>query len=126
MKVSRFARQQIAVLLKPVDDGAGTEEACRGAGISQQTADRGRKEHGGRMPSEVRRLKHGALVVRQVVEDDSVAWRPRGHELCLDVGLEGPAGERAIEHSWRARLMASQIRDEGWVIQCLKGAAKGG
>jgi putative transposase len=37
MKVSRFSEQQIAVLLKQVDDGVSVEEVCRKAGISQQT-----------------------------------------------------------------------------------------
>ena len=40
MKVSRFSEQQIAVLLKQVDDGVSVEEVCRKAGISQQTSDR--------------------------------------------------------------------------------------
>ena len=34
MKVSKFSEQQIAVLLKQVDDGVGVEEVCRKAGIS--------------------------------------------------------------------------------------------
>ena len=34
MKVSRFSEQQIAVLLKQVDDGVGIEEVCRKVGIS--------------------------------------------------------------------------------------------
>jgi putative transposase len=37
MKVSRFSEQQIALLLKQVDDGASVEEVCRRTGISQQT-----------------------------------------------------------------------------------------
>jgi putative transposase len=57
MKVSRFSEQQIAVLLKQVDDGVSIEEVCRKAGISQQTYYRWRKKYGGLMPSEVRRLK---------------------------------------------------------------------
>ena len=57
MKVSRFSEQQIALLLKQVDDGASVEEVCRRAGISQQTCYRWRKKYGGLMPSEVRRLK---------------------------------------------------------------------
>jgi putative transposase len=57
MKVSKFSEQQIAVLLKQVDDGVSIEEVCRKAGISQQTYYRWRKKYGGLMPSEVRRLK---------------------------------------------------------------------
>jgi putative transposase len=57
MKTSRFSEQQIAFILKQVDDGIGVEEVCRKAGISQQTFYRWRKKYGGLMPSEVRRLK---------------------------------------------------------------------
>ncbi len=57
MKVSRFSEQQIALLLKQVDDGVSVEEVCRKSGISQQTYYRWRKKYGGLMPSEVRRLK---------------------------------------------------------------------
>ena len=57
MKKSRFSEQQIAFILKQVDDGIGVEEVCRRAGISQQTYYRWRKKYGGLMPSEVRRLK---------------------------------------------------------------------
>lgn len=57
MKTSRFSEQQIAFILKQVDDGISVEEVCRKAGISQQTFYRWRKKYGGLMPSEVRRLK---------------------------------------------------------------------
>ena len=57
MKKSRFSEQQIAFILKQVDEGIGVEEVCRRAGISQQTYYRWRKKYGGLMPSEVRRLK---------------------------------------------------------------------
>lgn len=57
MKVSKFSEQQIALILKQVDDGIGVEEICRKAGVSQQTYYRWSKKYGGLMPSEVRRLK---------------------------------------------------------------------
>lgn len=57
MKTSRFSEQQIAFILKQVDDRISVEEVCRKAGISQQTFYRWRKKYGGLMPSEVRRLK---------------------------------------------------------------------
>jgi putative transposase len=57
MKTTRFSEQQIAFILKQVDEGIGVEEVCRKAGISQQTFYRWRKKYGGLMPSEVRRLK---------------------------------------------------------------------
>jgi putative transposase len=40
MRVSNFSERPIAVLLKPANDGLSVEEACREAGISQQTYDR--------------------------------------------------------------------------------------
>jgi putative transposase len=57
MKVLKFSEQQIALILKQVDDGIGVEEICRKAGVSQQTYYRWRRKYGGLMPSEVRRLK---------------------------------------------------------------------
>ena len=57
MKKSRFSEQQIAFILKQVDDGTSIEEVCRKAGVSQQTYYRWRKKYGGLMPSEVRRLR---------------------------------------------------------------------
>lgn len=57
MKKSRFSEQQIAFILKQVDEGTSVEEVCRKAGISQQTYYRWRKKYAGLMPSEVRRLK---------------------------------------------------------------------
>jgi putative transposase len=57
MKTSRFSEQQIAFMLKQVDDGTSVDEVCRKAGISQQSYYRWRKKYGGLMPSEVRRLK---------------------------------------------------------------------
>lgn len=57
MKQSRFSEQQIAFILKQVDEGISVEEVCRKAGISQQTYYRWRKKYGGLMPSELKRLK---------------------------------------------------------------------
>ena len=57
MRKSRFNEQQIAFLLKQVDDGICVEEVCRKAGVSQQTYYRWRKKYGGLMPSEVKRLR---------------------------------------------------------------------
>ena len=57
MKKSRFTEQQIALILKQVDDGLGVDEVCRKVGVSQQRYSRWRKKYGGLMPSEVKRLK---------------------------------------------------------------------
>ena len=37
MKRSKFSEQQIAFILHQAEEGAGVEEVCRKAGISQQT-----------------------------------------------------------------------------------------
>ncbi|WP_421693866.1 transposase [Aestuariivirga sp.] len=47
MKVSRFSEQQNTFILKQVDDGAGIEDVCRKAGVSQQTYYRWRKKYSG-------------------------------------------------------------------------------
>lgn len=57
MKNSKFSEQQIAFILKQVDDGISVEEVCRKVGISQQTFYRWRKKYAGLMPSELKRLK---------------------------------------------------------------------
>lgn len=57
MRKSRFSEQQIAFILKQVDDGLSVQEVCRKAGVSQQTYYRWRKKYGGLMPSELKRLK---------------------------------------------------------------------
>jgi len=57
MRKSRFSEQQIAFILKQVDDGLSVQEVCRKASVSQQTYYRWRKKYGGLMPSELRRLK---------------------------------------------------------------------
>lgn len=57
MRVSRFSEQQMAFILKQVDDGAGIADVCRKAGVSRQTDYGWRKKYGSLMPPEVRRLK---------------------------------------------------------------------
>jgi putative transposase len=46
MRVSKFSEQQIALILKQVDDGLGVEDVCRKAGLSQRTYYRWRKKYG--------------------------------------------------------------------------------
>lgn len=79
MRASKFSEQQIAVILKQVDDGIAIEEVCRKAGISQQTFYRWRKKYGGLMPSEVRRLKH--------LEDENARLKRMVADLSLDKAM---------------------------------------
>jgi putative transposase len=57
MKKSRFSEQQIAFILRQVEEGTRVEEVCRKAGISEATYYNWRKKYGGLMPSEMKRLK---------------------------------------------------------------------
>ena len=80
MKVSKFSEQQIALILKQVDDGLGVDDVCRKAGVSQQTYYRWRKKYGGLMPSEVRRLK-------QLEEENRLACKQMVADLSLDKAM---------------------------------------
>ena len=57
MKTSRFSDQQIAFVLRQVEEGTAVAEVCRKAGISEATYYVWRKKFGGLMPSEMKRLK---------------------------------------------------------------------
>ena len=57
MKKSRFSEQQIAFVLRQVEEGTAVAEVCRKAGISEASFYNWRKKYGGLMPSEMRRLK---------------------------------------------------------------------
>ena len=76
MKKSRYSEQQIALVLKQVEEGTSIEEVCRKLGISQQTFYRWKKRYGGMLPSEVRRL-------RQLEEENS-----RLKQLVADLSLD--------------------------------------
>jgi len=75
-KTSRFSEQQIAFILKQVEDGTTVEEVCRKAGISIQTYYRWRSKCGGLMPSEMKRLKQ--------LEDENVRLKRLVANLSLD------------------------------------------
>jgi len=57
VKRSKFTDSQIALILRQVEEGTSVDEVCRKTGISQQTYCRWRKQYGGLMPSEMKRLK---------------------------------------------------------------------
>ena len=69
MKVSKFSEQQIALILKQVDDGFAVEEVCRKAGVSQQTYYRWRKKYGGKRPSKASQYYAASLW-------SSLGWMP--------------------------------------------------
>jgi putative transposase len=102
MKVSKFSEQQIALLLKQVDDGLSVEEVCRKTGISQQTYYRWRQKYGGLMPSEVRRLRQ--------LEEENRRLQQMVADLSLDKAMlqdvlqkSSEACDGAAAGGWSAR-----------------------
>lgn len=57
MKTSRFTEQQIAFALKQAETGTPVKEVIRKMGISEQTFYRWKKQYGGLMPSDLKKLK---------------------------------------------------------------------
>ena len=57
MKRSKFTDGQIAVALCQAEDGVSVGEICRKLGIGEQTYYRWRRQYGGLVPSEMKRLR---------------------------------------------------------------------
>lgn len=57
MKKSRYTEQQIAFALKQAETGTPVKEVIRKMGISEQTFYRWKKQYGGLMPSDLKKLK---------------------------------------------------------------------
>jgi len=57
MKTSRFTEQQIAFELKQAETGTPVKEVIRKMGISEQTFYRWKKQYGGLMPSDLKKIK---------------------------------------------------------------------
>lgn len=57
MKKSKFTDAQIAFILRQAEEGTPIAEVCRKAGISEATFYAWRKRYGGKMSSEVKRLR---------------------------------------------------------------------
>ena len=58
-------------------------------------------------------LGFGAFVAGEVVEDDHVTLAQGRSELGLDVGIEGLAVHRVVDHPWRGQAIAAQAGNEG-------------
>ncbi len=54
MKKTKFSEQQIAFILRQVEEGTTVGEVCRKAGISEATYYNWRKKYAGLMPSKWR------------------------------------------------------------------------
>ena len=57
MKKTKFSEQQIAFILRQVEEGTTVGEVCRKAGISEVACYNWRRKYGGLMPSGMKRLK---------------------------------------------------------------------
>ena len=57
MRRKRFSVEQIVAVLKQAEMGIPVVEVCRGAGITEQTFDRWKKQHVGLQTDQVRQLK---------------------------------------------------------------------
>lgn len=57
MKRSKFTDAQIAFVLRQAEEGTPVSEVCRKAAIAEATYYSWRKNYGGLMPSEMKRLK---------------------------------------------------------------------
>jgi putative transposase len=57
VKKKRFSVEQITSVLQQVAGGVPVGDVCRQVGISEQTFYRWKKEYGGMLPSEARKLK---------------------------------------------------------------------
>ena len=56
MKTSKFTEAQKAFILKQGEEGTQVAEICRKAGISQATYFNWKKQYGGLLPDEMRRM----------------------------------------------------------------------
>ena len=57
MKREKFTNGQIGVALYEADEGVSVGEICRKLGICEQTYYRWRRQYGGLVPSEMKRLR---------------------------------------------------------------------
>ena len=57
MTRSKFTDGQIAVALRQADEGVSVGKICRKLGICEQPYDRWRRQYGGLVPSEMKRLR---------------------------------------------------------------------
>lgn len=76
MKASKFTDAQKAFILRQGEDGMPVAEICRKAGICQATYFNWKKEFGGLLPDEMRRLK--------LLEDENARLKKIVADLTLD------------------------------------------
>lgn len=76
MKASSFTEARKAFILKQGEQGTPVAEICRKAGISQATYFNWKKNYGGLLPGEMRRLK--------ALEDENTRLKKIVADLTLD------------------------------------------
>ena len=79
MKTSKFSETQIAYILRQAEDGTAIGVVCRTAGISEATFYNWRKQYGGLLPSEMKRLKQ--------LEDENSKLKKLVADLYLDKAM---------------------------------------
>lgn len=103
MKKSRFTEQQIAMILKHVDDGLGVDDACRKAGVWQQTYYR---------PS--RHLLRNCLPGNGEVNVNRVYW----HYTELGLQIRNKRPKRKVSAKLREDRRPPQGPNEVWAMRC--------
>lgn len=79
MKKSKFTEAQIVFALKQAEQGVAITEITRRMGITQATFYRWKKQYGGLMPSEIRKLKQ--------FEEENNRLKRMVADLSLDVQM---------------------------------------
>lgn len=88
MRKSKFSEEQIIAILKSVEAGQKISDACRSAGISEQTYHRWKAKYGGLDVSEARRLKH--------LEDEN----RRLKQIVADLTLDNTILKDVVSKKW--------------------------
>lgn len=127
MKSSKFSEQQIALILKQVDDGAGIEDVCRKAGVSQQTYYRWRKKYVGPLHRRACRQNpgtcHSLLRQAQVNPRGSGAGvrlegsGPLAYQngVILDFSRTGKPTDNSFVEAFNGRVGAECV-DQNWFL----------
>lgn len=88
MRKSKFNEEQIIAILKSVETGQKISDACRSAGISEQTYHRWKSKYGGLEVSEARRLKQ--------LEDEN----RRLKQIVADLTLDNTILKDVVSKKW--------------------------
>ena len=70
MKSSKCPGAQVALVLKPAEDGTPIGKVCRKAGIAEATFYNWRKRYAGLWPSEMKRLVADLSLDKTMLQDD--------------------------------------------------------